>query len=68
MNQKYEVVVGNVGKVLSTNNKAEAIKCYKDYVSISQVNKYSRAYGEDVYLFEKGDLIKEHTGHIEREV
>jgi len=63
---QYEIVVGNIGTVVTTNLRQEAIKSYNDYVSFSKLD-YGRAAGEDVTLFEDGEPIMEHTGHLNTE-
>jgi len=46
---KYEVIVGNVGIVLTCQNKRKAVKTYRDYVKISK-EAIGRAGAEDVFL------------------
>lgn len=49
MSCKFEVIVNNVGCVLVTDDKAEALRTYHDYVLKSN-NYDGRASGENVYL------------------
>lgn len=62
--KEYEVIVGNVGKVHSGTNKREAVKCFNEYVDISDSGN-GRAGYEDVVLMEGGEPIKEHWGTAE---
>lgn len=49
--KRYEVIVGNIGSVLQTNDYKEAKATYKEYVQQSKEN-YGRAAGEVVTLFD----------------
>ena len=62
---KYEVLVGNIGSVYLGGNQIEARKIYREYVSQSKTN-YGRAGGEDVTLWEHGEIIREHVGSLSR--
>lgn len=55
----YEVIVGNIGTVLRTASRNEAVKTYGDYKRISE-DGYGRAGGEDVTLFEDGEILFEY--------
>ena len=56
----YEVIVGNIGRVLSTPLKSAALKTYKDYVADSK-SGIGRAGGQSVVLFDKdGEILMEH--------
>jgi hypothetical protein len=57
----YEVVVGNVGLVHSGTDKNKAYQEYDAYVLLSSKCQ-GRAGGEDVTLFEDGEIIAEHEG------
>ena len=61
MKKQYSVIVGNVGEVLTTTNKNEAIKTYGEYKRIS-IAGVGRAGGEDVTLFCDGEPLYEHFG------
>ena len=61
----YEIYVGNIGCVLTTQVRLDAIKCYWDYVSQSMCG-YGRATGEDVTMFKDGDILLEHEGGLKR--
>lgn len=63
--KRYEVIVGNIGSVLQTNNPIEARKAYGEYKRLSQANA-GRAGGEDVVLLREGDIELEYTGQGRR--
>ena len=56
---KYQVVVGNVGTVYDGNNVREAMRVYRTYRVESMFGK-GRASGEQVTLFEDGDIRRLH--------
>ncbi len=58
---KFQVIVGNIGQVYIGKNKQIAKKDYADYVKFSK-DRYGRASGEDVTLFEDGEPIREYYG------
>lgn len=58
---KYQVIVGNIGTVCDTDDRADAIDEYEDYVLFSEQG-HGRASGEPVTLFEDGEIIREHEG------
>lgn len=58
---KYQVIVGNIGIVCDTDDLADAIDKYEDYVLYSG-HCFGRASGEPVTLFEDGEIIREHEG------
>lgn len=58
---KYQLVVGNIGTVLDTDNGFEANTEFKLYQSQS-IMGYGRAAHEDVTLFEDAEPISEHIG------
>lgn len=63
----YTVIVGNVGTVCETNCCNMAGQTYERYVKLSKDNfggYSSRCYGEDVTLYENGEPIREHIGHL----
>ena len=55
----YTVVVGNIGTVLETNQHSAAIQTFQDYVDAS-IDNVGRAAGEDVTLFEDGEVLHEY--------
>jgi hypothetical protein len=59
--RRYDVIVGNVGTVLSTDVYGEAIDCFNDYVELSEDGQ-GRAAFEPVTLMCGGDILKEHVG------
>lgn len=59
-NSLWELVVGNVGTVLSTKNGAFAMREYGEYKQIS-IKGIGRAGNEEVTLFRDGDIYWEHT-------
>ena len=58
---RFIVVVGNVGTVLETASKRDAIGTYNDYVMQSQSNR-GRCAGEPVTLFQDNDIALEYAG------
>lgn len=56
---KYEVIVGNIGKVFEGSNREEAREMYNTYVRMSKSGK-GRPGGEDVVLFCDDEIVKEH--------
>ena len=57
----YTVIVGNIGTVLETTNKRDAIGTYTDYVMRSQSNR-GRCAGEPVTLFQDETIAQEYPG------
>ena len=57
----YSGVVGNVGTVLETHNKRDAMGTYKDYVMRSQSN-HGRCAGEPITLFLNDEIAMEYAG------
>lgn len=64
MKKQYSVIVGNVGTVLDTTDRNEAIKTYGEYKRIS-IAGAGRAGGEDVALFCDDDPLYEHHGSFQ---
>jgi hypothetical protein len=58
MKHKYEVIVGNIGKMDYTNNKL-AKECYDTYVALSTKGE-TRAANEPVTLIKDGNIIAEY--------
>lgn len=58
MTARYQVVVGNVGTVLDTSDRAVAIKIFHEYVEISSRGG-SRASGESVALLSDDGVLLE---------
>lgn len=63
MKKQYSVIVRNVGTVLETTNRNEAIKTYGEYKRISTAG-VGRAGGEDVTLFCDDAPLYEHLGAL----
>lgn len=61
--KNYSVIVGNVGTVLETTGRNEAIKTYGEYKRIS-ITGLGRAGGEDVTLFCDDEQLYEHFGAL----
>ena len=59
----YEVLVGNVGRVMATNDRAEANKTFDAYVAKSRSN-IGRAAGESVTLFADNEIRSEYLGEL----
>ena len=62
----YEIIIGNIGTVDTTNNPIDARRIYGECVAMSNA-PYGRAAGEDVTLFEDGEPILEHFGIVDLE-
>jgi hypothetical protein len=63
---KYEVCVGNIGRVYEGENPIEARRIYGKYRSQSE-SGLGRAGGEDVTLFKDGEPELEFSGQISRD-
>lgn len=61
---KYQIIVGNIGTVYDGDSRIEAIQAYSEYRNQSR-NNYGRASGENVSMFENGELKWEHNGSNE---
>ena len=61
---KYEVIVGNVGTTLRTDNGAEALREYGQWKQASKA-PHGRASGESVTLMRDGEPWHEHQGEQE---
>jgi hypothetical protein len=58
---KYQVIVGNVGTVSDGDDKEQAERDYRECVVISKnLDVPCRMSGEEVTLFEDGEIIDEH--------
>ena len=55
----FQVIVGNIGMVLETNQRSAAVECFHDYV-FESTGQHGRAAGEDVTLLEDEHIIAEH--------
>jgi hypothetical protein len=55
----WEVIVGNIGTVLTTENGFDAMQTYSAYKKQSE-SEYGRASGESVVLLRDGDIEWEH--------
>ena len=60
-NQKYEVIVGNIGCVYQGTDVKEAGNIWQEYADQS-ANNYGRASGEDVTLMRDGEPLAEYFG------
>ena len=58
MNDRYEVLVGNIGTVYSGNDYIEALNCYSLYEE-RRLESSSRCYNESILLFVNGEIEKE---------
>jgi hypothetical protein len=63
MVKKYQVVVGNVGQVIDTDNGAEANIEYGRWKAESQ-KPHGRCSGESVTLFKDGEPKHEYAGTL----
>lgn len=61
MKSVYEVMVGNVGTVITTTSMVRARTAYDKYVDLSRTHT-GRASGEEVVLMRNGEPIAEHMG------
>ena len=59
--KSYYVTCGNIGTVYAGNSRELAEGVFFEYKTHS-VNRYGRASGESVCMFEDGDLSMEHNG------
>ncbi len=62
---KYEVIVGNVGTVHTSDNERDALLCFNTYVDRSKSN-HGRCAVEDVTMMHNGDIVKEYVGTMPR--
>lgn len=60
--ERYRVIVGNIGEVESCNDRATASRVYNEYVALSK-RQTGRAAGEDVTIMEDGEPIREYIGN-----
>lgn len=60
---RYEVVVGNVGNVHTGPYLKNALKAFREYVNQSK-SGCGRAGGEDVTLFDRGEIYREYRPTI----
>lgn len=58
-NPRYEIIVGNIGSVLQTNQLRDALMTYSNYKQQS-ISKYGRAGNEQVTLLDQGEPLYEH--------
>lgn len=61
---RYQVIVGNIGKVCDTDDRAEALRDYDIYKARSE-DGIGRAAGEPIALMCNGEPIMEHAGTLE---
>lgn len=62
----YQVIVNNIGNVHDGDDYDTAYEAYEEYVDMSQ-HGGGRAFGEDVYLIEDGDIIEHYDGDLSDE-
>ena len=53
---KYQVTCGNIGTVYDGQSKSQASHTFEEYKRMS-VGEYGRASGEEVALWENGELL-----------
>lgn len=58
---EWEIIVGNVGSVLTTRNARDGLSTYQDYVCLSKCDA-GRASGEAVVLLKDGEPVREYHG------
>lgn len=56
----FEVIVGNIGSVYLGNSEKRANETFDEYRDQS-IGNYGRAAGEEVTLFEKGEITRSFT-------
>ena len=61
---KYQVIVGNVGTVLDTDNGAQANVQFGQWRTASKEG-WGRAGGEQVTLMKDGEPKREHAGSVQ---
>ncbi len=61
---KYEVIVGNIGRVYAGNDLMRAAATFHEYQDQSR-RGYGLATGESVTMFRAGEIFKEHQGSVE---
>ena len=64
---RYQVIVGNIGTVMSGDSGWAATSYFKTYVGLSKAD-YSSAAGEDVTLMDNGEPVTEYTGWLSMEM
>lgn len=62
----FQVVVGNIGTVINTSDKAKAQHAFNEYVSQSK-SGVGRAGGETITLFQDDEILMEHVGSLDNE-
>ena len=65
--KKYQVIVGNVGTVYDGDDQEQAKRDYRECVSLSKDSEFGRMAGEEVTLFEDGEILKEHFPEGEKQ-
>lgn len=58
---RYEVIVGNIGRVYEGPSKTRAKETFYEYVKLSK-HDYGRAAGESVIMLKDGFIYLEHKG------
>lgn len=64
-NERYEVVVGNVGTIYRGNSKRQGLAEFREASQLSK-DGYGRYSMEPVTLFEDGEILKEHDPNVRR--
>jgi hypothetical protein len=62
----YTVIVGNIGTVLTTTDKAAACRTFTRYERQSR-SGVGRAGGESVFIMQDGEPVFEHLGTVDQE-
>ena len=61
---KYQVIVGNIGTVFDDTDGDIAESIYLEYKRKSITEWSTRAAGEQVTLFQDGEILLEHPGYV----
>lgn len=64
---KYELIVGNIGRVFESNNLKDCMKKFRHYVTQSK-SGVGRAGGESIILLREGEPIEEYQGTLDKEL
>ena len=63
---RYTVIVGNVGTIYDGTNRTIAHERYRTYVKLSREG-YGRVAGEPVTLMHGDEIVKEYNGTLTKE-
>jgi argonaute-like protein implicated in RNA metabolism and viral defense len=61
----YQIIVGNIGTVLDTNDHRLAVVTFHDYVRQANAG-YGRASGESVVFMRDGEIVSERLSDVDR--